>query len=89
VTPQAPLYFRPRHGLIRVAERLVSALGLQHLWEGPDGLEAVVSDKLQEMKVPAKPIQLTGEGSVLTPRAVAEQAGFIRKKRNVRRVKGA
>ena len=79
--------FTPHRGLMALAERLARLAerryGVQ-LWDGEEGLGSVVEQKLKELKVPEKPIQI---GQVLTPRQLAEQTGFIRKKRTARRIK--
>jgi hypothetical protein len=83
---QTPM-FTPHRGLMALAERLARLAerryGVQ-LWDGEEGLGSVVEQKLKELKVPEKPIQI---GQVLTPRQLAEQTGFIRKKRTARRIK--
>jgi hypothetical protein len=88
VTPALPKTFTPHRGLMALAERLARLAerryGVQ-LWDGEEGLGSVVEQKLKELKVPEKPIQL---GQVLTPRQLAEQTGFIKRKRSARRIKG-
>lgn len=88
MTPALPKTFTPHRGLMALAERLARLAerryGVQ-LWDGEEGLGSVVEQKLKELKVPEKPIQL---GQVLTPRQLAEQTGFIKRKRSARRIKG-
>ena len=81
----APLKFRPMNGLLNIGRRIVEGLGLAEFWDGDDGLEGVLRDKLRESGVPEKPIALSGQGG-MTPRQVAEHAGFIRR-RKLRKVK--
>lgn len=82
--PLAPRVFTPYQGLMALAERATRALeartGLQ-LWDGESGLGSVCAQKLRELKVPVHPIKLAGDTGALTPRAVAEQTGFVRRKR--------
>ena len=78
------LLFRLAEQGVRFVER---RFGLQ-VWDGAEGLGGVVEDKIRELKVPDKPI--TGEpGAVaaVTPRSLAEQVGFIKRRRARKAVK--
>jgi hypothetical protein len=87
MTPALPKTFTPHRGLLALAERVVRLAerktGLQ-LWDGEDGVGSVVQQKLKELRVPEKPIQL---GRVVTPRQLAEEVGFVKRKRAARRLK--
>ena len=81
-----PKTFTPHKGLLGIAERLARAVekksGLE-FWDGEEGLGGVVAELLTSEGVPKKPIELT-------PRKLAEQAGFVKRKRKpgtVRRAK--
>ena len=52
------------------------------LWDGKDGLGAVLEEHLQAAGVPNKRLS-----ELLTPRLVLQNAGVAPKKRNVRRLK--
>ncbi len=87
MTPTLPKTFTPHKGLMALAERLVRIAERRYgveLWDGENGFGGVVEQKLKELKVPEKPIQL---GQVLTPRQLAEQTGFVKRKRSARRLK--
>lgn len=80
----APVTFTPMKGALSLGRLLAHRLGLGGLWEGEDGFEGVIRQKLGELGVPKKPLPLMGpEG--LTPRQMAEQAGFIKRARPHRR----
>jgi len=84
-----PIVFTPLNGLMAVADAVASAFERRfnvRLWHGDEGLRGVIQQKLTEMGVPEKPIQLTGSPDI-TPRAFAEHIGFIRRKKTLRRVK--
>ena len=66
-------------GLLALGDRLAALAGLDRLWHGPDGLRAVTEQKLAEVGVPKGPIPLTAPGANVTPRSIAEQAGFIKR----------
>ena len=53
-----------------------------NLWDGKDGLGAVLEEHLQAAGVPNKRLS-----ELLTPRLVLQNAGVTPKKRNVRRLK--
>jgi hypothetical protein len=53
-----------------------------NLWDGADGLGAVLEEHLQAAGVPNKRLS-----ELLTPRLVLQNAGVVPKKRNVRRLK--
>ena len=55
------------------------------MWHGSEGLRGVIEQKLVEVGVPEQPIPIVSNPA-LTPRAVAEQTGFIRRKKRMRRV---
>ena len=80
-----PAEFRPMQGLLHLGQKLASAFGFGEMWEGEDGFEGVMRQKLSELGVPDKPIPLSGPQS-MTPRQMAEQSGFI-KRRHRRAVK--
>jgi hypothetical protein len=84
MTARGGLEFRPMQGLLSLADRLAANLGLGAWWHGEEGLREVVGIKLQEVGVPDKPIPLTG-AQAMTPRQMAEHAGFIRKRKRIRR----
>jgi hypothetical protein len=71
-------------GCARFLESLAQAkLGTPfNFWDGQDGLGAVLEEHLKSAGVPNKRLP-----ELVTPRAVLEQAGVIRKKRAVRRLK--
>jgi hypothetical protein len=73
-------------GLMSIGSIIAQRFGLGELWAGDDGFEGVLRQKLSEMGVPQRPIELTGPRS-MTVRQMAEQSGFIRKPRRQRRVK--
>lgn len=84
--PKRPVVFTPLKGALSVARVLAHRCGLGQLWEGQDGIEGVLADKLKELGVPHAPVPLTGpEG--MTVRQFAEQGGFIKKRKPNRRVK--
>jgi len=76
-----PLEFRPMRGTLSLLERGAEALGLEHLWAGPDGIGAVATEALKDLGVPERSIALTGADGILTPRAIAENVGLIKKRR--------
>ena len=88
MTPAAklPVDFRPMQGLLAIGQKLAAAFGLANLWEGNDGFEGVMRQKLSELGVPAGPVPLTG-ADAMTPRQMAEASGFIKRPRAQRRVK--
>lgn len=77
---RVPSQFTPMEGFLGLARRAASQLGLSQMWPGPDGLEGVVRQKLSECGIPAGPVPL----KALTPRQMAEAAGFIKKNRRKR-----
>ena len=86
MNPTLPKTFHPHRGLLGIAERLARVVekksGLE-FWDGEEGLGGVVAELLTSEGVPSKPIELT-------PRKLAEQAGFVKRKRKpgtVRRAK--
>lgn len=84
-----PIVFTPLNSLMAVADRIAWMIERKFniaLWQGEDGLRGVIQQKLTEMGVPQKPIQLTGSPDI-TPRAFAEHIGFVRRKKPLRRVK--
>ena len=70
--------------LAKQAARIVEAKTGCSFWDGEDGLSGVLEDKVREMKIPDKPIDLVRPVSV---RALAEQAGFIKRRRKLRGAK--
>lgn len=76
-----PVEFRPMAGLLSLGSRLAHAAGLGNLWDGPEGLGEVAREKLVEWGVPDRPIQITGPGSSVTPRSLAEHAGIVKRRR--------
>lgn len=87
--PMTPVSFTPLRGLMAVADRIACSLERKfhfQVWHGADGLRGVVQQKLTEVGVPETPITLVGNPG-LTLRAFAEQSGFIRPKKRMRRVK--
>jgi hypothetical protein len=79
-----PVQFTPAKGLLAVGKRLADHLGLGQLWEGQNGLEGVIEQKLNEIGVPQKPIDITGPQG-LTVRQFAEESGFIKRRKPQRR----
>lgn len=71
------LLMRLAEGLTRVVEQKT---GLS-IWDGEDGLSGVMQDKMRELKVPTKPLNMDGGVSV---RTLAEQIGFLQKRRERR-----
>lgn len=67
--------------LLRLAEQVTrkveQAAGLS-IWDGEDGLSGVMKDKIRELKIPTDPIHM---GSTISVRSIAEQAGFIKRRR--------
>lgn len=70
------LLLRLGEAVARTVERKLNV----SLWDGEDGLEGVLQDKLRELKIPDAPVDLARPVSV---RSVAEQAGFIRHRRRI------
>lgn len=83
---KTPVQFTPMKGLLSVGEILAHKFGLHDMWPGDDGLEGVMRQKLMEMGVPQRPIELTGPRG-MTVRQMAEESGFIKRPRRQRRVK--
>jgi hypothetical protein len=83
---KGPVEFRPMKGLLSLLDRAAVALGVSHseLYAGEDGLRAVAAAKLEEIGVPETPIALTGNSPAITPRKMAEQAGFIKRRKRIR-----
>jgi len=73
-------------GLLSIGQKLAAAFGLTNLWEGHDGFEGVMRQKLTELGVPEKPVPITG-ANAMTPRQMAEASGFIKRARVQRKVK--
>ena len=80
-----PIHFTPMKGALSIGRLLAERFGLGELWEGEDGFEGVARQKLAELGVPEKPLALTGPQASMTPRQMAEQAGFIKRRRPNRR----
>lgn len=83
---KTPVDFRPMQGLMHLGEKLAAAFGLSSLWQGNDGFEGVIRQKLTEIGVPEKPLPLNGPQS-MTVRQMAEESGFIKRSRPNRRIK--
>ena len=84
-----PIVFTPLNGLMAIGDKLAALFEAKFgvkLWHGDEGLRGVIQQKLTELGVPEKPIQLTGSPEI-TPRAFAKHVGFIRRKKPLRRVK--
>lgn len=79
--------FRPMQGLLSIGQKLAAAFGLTNIWEGHDGLEGVMRQKLSELGVPEKPVPMGGPRG-MTPRQMAEESGFIKRPHPHRRLKG-
>jgi hypothetical protein len=80
VNPTLPKSFHPHRGLLGIAERLARVVEKKsgfEFWDGEEGLGGVVAELLESEGVPKKPIGLT-------PRQLAEQAGFVKRKRKPR-----
>lgn len=71
-------------GIAEQAARIVERKTGFSFWDGEDGLSGVMRDKVRELKVPDKPLDLAQPVSV---RAMAEQAGFIKRRRKLRGAK--
>jgi hypothetical protein len=89
MTPAAkrPLTFTPMKGLLALLDRAASALGVadHEVYRGEEGLRAVAEAKLGEIGVPVGAVPLmSSEGGMMTPRQVAEQSGFIRRRKRVK-----
>jgi hypothetical protein len=69
----SPTVMTPRKGLLSLGEKLAARFGLSHLWEGNDGLRAILDESLTVAGVP--------EQISLTPRAVLKRAGVLPKKK--------
>jgi hypothetical protein len=82
-----PLNFTPMKGLMSIARTLTHQFGLGEMWAGEDWIEGVMRDKFSELGVPSEAVSLTGPQASMTPRQIAEEGGFIRRKRPHRRVK--
>jgi hypothetical protein len=71
--------------LLRLAEtvtrKVESATGLS-LWDGEDGLAGVMRDKVRELRIPTEALDLKAPVSM---RSIAEQAGFIKRRRAARK----
>lgn len=70
--------------LLRLAEGVTRTIEQRtgvRIWDGEDGLSGVLQDKVRELKIPNRPIDLQQPVSV---RALAEEAGFIRRRRERR-----
>jgi hypothetical protein len=80
MTGQGPIHFKPMHGALSMGKKLFDAFGLSGLWDGNDGFEGVIRQKLSELGVPEQSIPLAGPGS-MTPRQIAEESGFIKRPR--------
>ena len=78
--------FRPMQGLLSIGQKLAAAFGLANLWEGHDGFEGVMRQKLTELGVPEQPVPISG-ANAMPPRQIAEASGFIKRPRVQRRVK--
>ena len=81
---KGPLEFRPMQGLLSIADRAAHMARVGEWWDGEDGLRAVIETKLREMGIPDKPVPLSGEGAV-TPRDLAEHAGFIKRRKRLKK----
>lgn len=75
--------FTPVQGLLAVGRRLAAHLGLGEIWQGEEGLEGVVRQKLKEVGMPER---VSVQSRDVTVRGLAENAGFI-KRRPHRRLK--
>ncbi len=53
-----------------------------NFWDGQDGLGAVLEEQFRGMNVPNKRLP-----ELVTPRSVLQQAGFVKRKRQARRIK--
>ena len=80
-----PVDFRPMQGLLSIGQKLAAAFGLANLWEGHDGFEGVMRQKLTELGVPEQPVPISG-ANAMTPRQMAEASGFIKRPKVQRRV---
>jgi hypothetical protein len=87
VTPAPDPRGRLDLALLRLAETVTRkvelATGLS-IWDGEDGLSGVMQDKVRELKIPTEALDLKRPVSV---RSIAEQAGFIKKRRARKAVK--
>jgi len=88
MTPVAkrPVVFTPMKGALSIARTLAEHFGVSQLFEGEDGIEGVLRQKLKELGVPEKPVELNGAQG-MTVRQMAEESGFIKRARPHRRVK--
>jgi len=68
MTPR--LVFTPRKGLLSLGQKLAAHVGLSHLWDGAEGLGAVVEAGLDQAGVPAE--------IPLTPMEAAKRAGVVK-----------
>jgi hypothetical protein len=53
-----------------------------NIWDGKDGLGAVLEEQFKGMGVPNKRLP-----ELVTPRSVLEQSGFVKRKKAARRIK--
>jgi hypothetical protein len=83
-TMKASIEFRPMQGLLHIGEILAERFGLGEFWHGDEGIKAVACAKLQDMGVPVEAVPLTGP-KAMTPLAMAEHAGFIKKRKRIRK----
>lgn len=77
--------FTPVHGLMALGRKLAAHLGIEDIWHGEDGIEGVMRQKLKELKVPEK---VSVKAQDVSVRGIAENAGFIKRPRAHRRLKG-
>jgi len=71
-----PVVFTPRKGLLSLGQKLAAHVGLSHLWDGAEGLGAVIEAGLDQAGVPAE--------ISLTPMEAAKRAGVLKPKRKKR-----
>jgi hypothetical protein len=81
---KSSLEFRPMQGLMNLGSILARRFGLSKYWDGEEGLSGVVQQKLSDMGVPEKPIPLNVPQG-MTARQLAEHAGFIKKRKRIKR----
>jgi hypothetical protein len=80
------IQFTPLNGLLSIGKKLAEQFGMGGMWAGEDGFEGVARQKLIELGVPDKAVDLAGPGA-MTPRQLCEESGFIKRRGRSRGVK--
>lgn len=84
--PVPPFEFRPMQGCLSILGRGAAALGLGNYWYGQNGLGEIIREAvLKPAGIPDQPIALTDQSGRVSPRAVAEVLGVVKKKKRVKR----